>query len=145
MLGRIDQYRETLRAHSRPLMNSIEWRATPERNVEVLNETADLYRYFDCTEVAEFLYGCVDRTIEHELPHEIDYLRRHDEAVGRIMNTVDMPDNQVENLVMFVRKNKNHLGKKRREGEFKQLTDKEVAAIEAIIREAFEGFTEGGA
>ena len=31
------------------------WRPTPERNVEVLNQTADLYRYFDCTEEAEFL------------------------------------------------------------------------------------------
>jgi hypothetical protein len=28
-------------------MNFIEWRPTPGRNVEVLNDTADLYRYFD--------------------------------------------------------------------------------------------------
>jgi hypothetical protein len=28
-------------------MPFIEWRPTPERNVEVLNDTADLYRYFD--------------------------------------------------------------------------------------------------
>ena len=27
----------------------------PERNVEVLNDTADMYRYFDCTAEAEFL------------------------------------------------------------------------------------------
>ena len=37
------------RSHSAPLMPFIEWRPTPERNVEVLNDTADLYRYFDCT------------------------------------------------------------------------------------------------
>ena len=46
MLDRIDDYRATLQAHSGPLMPFIEWRPTPERNVEVLNETADLYRLF---------------------------------------------------------------------------------------------------
>src|SRR5438270_10587742 len=54
MLDRIDDYRTTLQAHSGPLMPFVEWRPTPERNVEVLNDTADLYRYFDCPEAAEF-------------------------------------------------------------------------------------------
>jgi hypothetical protein len=47
MLDRIADYRTTLQAHSAPLMPYIEWRPTSERNVEVLNDTADLYRYFD--------------------------------------------------------------------------------------------------
>jgi hypothetical protein len=57
-------------------MNFIEWRPTSERNVEVLNDTADPYRYFDCTAAAEFLYACVARAIEKDLPQEIDFLRR---------------------------------------------------------------------
>ena len=44
---------DALRAHSGPLMSFIEWRPTANRNVEVLNDTADLYRYFDCTRAAE--------------------------------------------------------------------------------------------
>jgi hypothetical protein len=142
MLDRIENYRDTLRAHSGPLMNFIEWRPTPERNVEVLNDTADLYRYFDCTEAAEFLYTCVERTVEQDLPREIDYLRRHDEAMRRIMNTVEMPDRLAENLIMFIRQNNGVLGHKRRENEFAKLTDQEVAALEAIVRETFEGFTQ---
>jgi hypothetical protein len=74
MLDRIDDYRATLHAHSGPLMVFIEWRPTPERNVQILNDTGDLYRYFDCTEAAEFLYSCVRRAVEQDLPHEIDYL-----------------------------------------------------------------------
>jgi Fic/DOC family len=140
MLDRIDTYRNTLRAHSGPLMNFIEWRPTPERNVEVLNDTADMYRYFDCTEAAEFLYACVARAIDKDLPQEIDFLRRNDEAMRRIMNMVEMPDRMAENLVRFIRLNEGKLGRKRREGEFEKLTDDEVAAIEAIVREAFEGF-----
>jgi Fic/DOC family len=140
MLDRIDDYRTTLQAHSSPLMPFIEWRPAPERNVEVLNETADLYRYFDCTQAAELLYGCVTRTVERDLPQEIDYLRRHDEAIDRIMNAVEMPDRLAENLVMFIRGNNGTLSKKRRLKEFRALTDQEVALLEGVVREAFEGF-----
>lgn len=143
MLDRIDDYRSTLQAHSGPLMPFIEWRATPERNVEVLNGTADLYRYFDCTEVAEFLYACVRRTVEQDMPREIDYLRRHDEALRRIMDAVEMPDRVAENLMMFIQENKGSLSKRRREDEFKQLRDEEVSLLEGIVRAAFEGFEEG--
>ena len=45
-----------------------------------------------------------------------------------------------ENLVRFIRLNEGKLGNKRREGEFEKLTDDEVTSIEAIVREAFEGF-----
>ena len=140
MLDRIDDYRTTLQAHSGPLMPFIEWRPTPERNVEVLNATADLYRYFDCTEAAEFLYACVSRTVEQDLPREIDYLRRHDEAIRRIMDAVEMPDRVAENLVMFIRQNKGTLSKRRREEEFKKLRDDETQRIERIAADAFEGF-----
>jgi hypothetical protein len=140
MLDRIDDYRATLQAHSGPLMPFIEWRPTPDRNVEVLNETADLYRYFDCTEEAEFLYACVKRTVDQDLPREIDYLRRHDEAIRRIMDAVEMPDRVAENLVMFIRQNNGTLSKKRRHGEFKKLRAAEVTLIERIVNDAFAGF-----
>jgi hypothetical protein len=118
----------------------MEWRTTPERNVEVLNPTADLYRYYDCTEEAEFLYACVRRTVEQDLPREIDYLRRHDEALRRIMDMVEMPDRVAANLILFIRQNHGVLSKRRREGEFNKLRDDEVASIEGIVNEAFAGF-----
>jgi hypothetical protein len=105
--------------------------------VEVLNETADFYRYFDCTEEAEFLYACVRRTVEQDLPREIDYLRRNDEAIRRIMDAVEMPDRVAENLVAFIRQNKGTLSKKRRKSEFKKLRDEEVTLIEGMVNDAF--------
>lgn len=137
MLDRIDGYGRTLKNHSGPLMDYIEWRPTPDRNVEVLNDTADLYRYFDCTEAAEFLYACVERTVEHDLPHEIDYLRRHDEAQRRIMEMVEMPDRLAQNLIIFMRQNGGIIPKRRREKEFDALTDDEAHRIEAIYRDVF--------
>jgi len=142
MLDRIEAYRDTLRAHSGPLMNFIDWRPTPERSVEVLNDTADLYRYFDCTEAAEFLYGCVAHAIDEDLPREIDFLCRNDEAKRRIMNLVEMPNRMTENLVRLIPMNEGKLGRKRRKGEFEKLTDDEVPSIEAVVREAFEDFVD---
>jgi len=142
MLDRIEKYRTTLERHTAPLMPFIEWRSTSSRNVAVLNDTADLYRYFDCTEAAEFLYACVARTVEHDLPREIEYLRRHDEALRRIMDTVDMPDRLAEDLILFIRQNRGTLPKKRRTGEFNKLDDNEVSHLEAIVRDAFAGFEE---
>ena len=144
MLDRIAKYTSTLQAHSGPLMPFIEWRATPERNVEVLNDTADLYSYFDATEAAEFLYACVQQTIEIDLPKEISYLQAHDTAEREIMNLIEMPDRLAKDLIMFIRQNNGKLSGKRRTREFAKLTDEEVGDVEAIIRDAFEPHTNAG-
>src|SRR5262249_33290468 len=107
---------------------------------DVLNDTGDLYRYFDCTEAAEFLYACVEQAVDKDLPLEIEFLRRNDEAVRRIMHTVEMPDRMAENLVRYVRLNKGKLGRERSEGEFSKLSEDELTAIEAIVREAFDEY-----
>ena len=131
-------YRNTLQGHSGPLMSFIELRPTPRQTVEVLKDTADLYRYYDCTEEAEFLYSCVRRTVEEDLPREIEFLRRHDEAIRRIMDAVDMPDQLAESLVLFIRQNQGTLSERRRVREFRQLRNDEVTSIEGIVREVFE-------
>ena len=140
MLDHIGDYRATLQGHSGPLMPFIDWLPTAERNVEVINQTADLYRYFDCTDEAEFLCRCVKHTVEHDLPREIDYLRRHGEAMSRIMDRVEMPDRLAENLIIFIRQNKGTLPRKRRKDEFEKLRDDEVTVIESIVNDAFADF-----
>jgi len=80
--------------------------------------------------------------VDQDLPREIDYLRRHDEALRRIMDVVEMPDRMAENLVLYIHKNEGRLGRKRRENEFTKLTDAEVTSIEEIVREAFDGYSD---
>lgn len=139
MLEEIDKYRETLQSHSKPLMDYIDWRPLPNGNVEVLNDTSDLYSFFDCTANAEFLYDCVRRTIEKNLPREIDYLSRHDKALTKIMDYVEMPDKIAQDLIMFITQNDAKLPNKRRKKEFAKLTDEEVINIEDIVNSAFDG------
>ena len=140
ILDQIDRYRTVLESYSERLLPLIRWQPTSSGNVEVLNDTADFYRYFDATPHAEFLYECVKRTIEEDLPQEADYLTRFDAAQAAVMNRVEMPDRLAQNLILFVRQNEGTLAKKRREKEFKALTDDEVTDLETIINEAFDGF-----
>ena len=132
-------YRNTLRNHSSKLMPHIEWKATSKGNVDVQNDTADLYRYYDCTEAAEFLYKCVEQTIKVDLPNEIEFLKRRDEAVKSVMEIVEMPDNLADRFVLYTQKNTGKLPKKRRE-EFHKLTEEEIEQLEEAVQEAFEGF-----
>lgn len=137
MLDRIEDYQDVLQSHTGPLMNFIEWQSTLDRNIQVDNDTADLYRYYDCTEVAEFLYACVQRTVQEDLPREIIYIQQHDEAMQRIMNSVEMPDRLAGDFIQFVRQNKGSLPNRRRKREFEALTDAEVSELEIIVQDIF--------
>ena len=137
MLKHIEKYRNVLRNHSLPLLDFIEWRNTEKMNVEVINDTSDLYSYFDCTEACEFIYSCVKETIDVDLPEELKFLLGHDKAMQRIGNMFDMPDNTIKKLIVFILQNNGKLSRKRREKEFKELSDKEMSEIENIINEEF--------
>ena len=141
MLDWISLYRATLQTHSSPLNEFIQWNPAPKGNVEVTNDTADLYRYYDCTEAAEFLYRCVERTIKIDLPREIDFLTRRDEALSNVMNVVEMPDRLAEQFVLYVQNNNGKLPNRRRK-EFAALKEKELQKLEEIVQQAFEGFSE---
>lgn len=105
ILERIESYRAVLEDHSQRLLPLVEWEATDRCNVRILNDTGDFYRYFDATPHAEFLYGCVQETIEQELPKEIDFLRNYDTFRGRIGELIDMPDRTIDLLFRLLQQN----------------------------------------
>jgi hypothetical protein len=92
ILERIDDYRRVLESCSRGLLPLIKWEATPTFNVRVLNDTGDLYRYFDATQHAAFLYGCVQKIHEEHLPAEAQFLQRYDEFRRQVETFLEMPD-----------------------------------------------------
>ena len=139
ILDRIEDYRRTLETYSERLLPLIKWESTDKGNVRVLNETADYYRFFDATPHAEFLYECVARTIDVDLPAEAKYLQGYDTFKRQVTDIVDMPDGTLDLLFRFLRQNKGALSKRARENEFAALTDNEVAKIEASYNDAFSG------
>ncbi|MEZ5817405.1 MAG: Fic family protein [Hyphomicrobiaceae bacterium] len=137
ILARIDDYKRVLETYSSRVLPLIEWRPTPTFNVEVLNETADFYRYFDATPQAEFLYECVRKTVEEDLPEETDYLRRYDTFRAAVETIVEMPERTIDLLFRMLRQNGGKLSKRARAKEFAELTATETKAVEDAYGETF--------
>ncbi|WP_306350654.1 Fic family protein [Flavobacterium sp. '19STA2R22 D10 B1'] len=131
ILNHIDDYRKVLESYSHPLLDFIEWEKTRSNNVEVLNDTIDFYRYFDATKQAEFLYDCVNDTIEHVIPQEVDYLQKYDEMKSYLDDIFQMPDKMVALLIRFLDQNNGKLSKRAIEKEFSKLTEEEIEEIES--------------
>ena len=138
ILRRLDDYRRVLESYSTPLRSYVDWRATESGNLEVLNETADYYRYFDATAHAEFLYQAVAQTVEHDLPDEVRFLEAFDRFSAGVKEVVEMPDRQVERLRAFLQQGGGRLSKRAREQEFAALTDTEAERIEALYARWFD-------
>jgi hypothetical protein len=137
ILDKIDEYKNVLESYSSRLLPCVEWESTPTGNVKVLNDTGDFYRFFDATPHAEFLYECVRRTIEQDLPEETRFLRNFDTFRAGVENMIDMPERTLNNLFGFLQQNEGRLSKRARDNEFSELTPDEVAKIEEIYQAAF--------
>jgi len=137
ILNKINDYRDVLESYSNPLLDFIEWESTSKHNVDVLNNTKDFYRYFDCTKQAEFLYECVIDTIENIIPAEIDYLQKYDEFKTEVENEIGLPDNQINLLVKFMQQNNGKISKRRLKKDFENFDNEEVLILEEIFRNVF--------
>jgi Fic family protein len=138
ILEQITDYRHVLENYSHPILEFIEWKKTRNNNIEVLNETLDYYRYFDATPQAEFLFDCVDYTINKIIPEEVDYLQKYDALKSWLDDTFQMPDKTVALLIRFLEQNNSTISKRAREKEFKDLTDVEIQEIEKQYQLYFE-------
>lgn len=135
---RVD-YDRALESFSRPISRFINWTWTPEKNIQVHNDTSDLYRYFDATEIVEFLYACIEDTITVDLKDELDFVEIYEASMRSLQKVVDMPNRRANLLVKICLQNGGRLSKAKRE-DFAELTDDEITriteAFEAILAQA---------
>jgi len=137
ILDHIAVYNTVLESYSHPLLDHIRWKETLDHNVEVTNETIDYYRYFDVTKQAEFLYDCVEDTLERIIPEEVKYLQQYDVFKRYLDNNFEMPDNMVTMLVRFLEQNGGVLSKRALKKEFSELTENEVKNLEQYYKDVF--------
>ncbi|NOY49412.1 MAG: cell filamentation protein Fic [Chlorobi bacterium] len=137
ILDHIVDYRKTLEQYSNPVLDFIDWKETKDHNIEVVNETIDYYRYFDATAQAEFLYDCVNDTIENIIPQEITYLQKYDTFKNYLDEEFEMPDRMIALLVRFLEQNEGKISKRAKEKEFNALSKQEIDAIEKNYRLIF--------
>src|SRR5690606_38896184 len=138
ILNRIDEYQTILETYSSPRIDLIEWEPTSDHNVKILNDTIDLYRYYDLTTQVEFLYDCVEETIEQIIPEELNYLEKYDQMTQYINSYVSLPDTKVDLLIKFLHQNNGKLSKSKRQKEFEDFTDEEISTIEDNFKAIFE-------
>ena len=98
----------------------------------VHNETASLYRFFDATPHAEYLYHCIEETIRRDLGEEIGFLVVFDAAMRKALEIVDMPDRRASLLVRLILQNHGKLARGKRQA-FAEIKDDELHRIEDAV------------
>ena len=139
MLRDMDAYDHVLESFSQPISRFIDYNMDSEQRMTVLNETADLYRFFDATLQAEYLFDCIEETIGRDLKRELDFLKFFDASMKAVMGTVDMPNQRAALLIKLIHQNKGKLSKGKR-NMFSELSDEEIVNIESRVREAAQKF-----
>jgi hypothetical protein len=126
------RYDQVLEDFSQSISPFIDYDLNQEGSLLVNNETAHLYRFWDATAFAEYLYDCVAETIHTDLKQEIGFLKVFDASIRATMEVVDMPDRRASLLVRLILQNKGRLSQAKR-ATFSELSDEEIAAIEAAV------------
>jgi len=126
-------YDAALNAFSSKIMSGIEYQMDDQQRLTVLNKTASLYRYYDATPQAEYLYEAIAETIRKDLREEIEFLEVFDKAMAAVQKIVDMPNARASLIVRLILQNHGTLSAKKRR-QFAELRDEEVAQIEEAIR-----------
>jgi len=140
MLKNRRQYDEMLESYSKSLMSSIEnYDLNEEGELSVHQDTKKFYQYIDFTHFAEYLFSCIELTINEDFKEEIDFIVKYDQTKTAIQQIIDMPDLKIDRIIRCIAQNKGTLGKKMRQTVFAELDKEIVGAIEKIVQEKFMG------
>ena len=135
ILRNIQTYSEVLDAFSKSIHPHIHWHWTANREISVENDTTGLYRYFDATAIAEYLYDRIAETVERDLTEELGFVAVFDESVDSVKEIVDMPDRRASLIVRLCMLNGGVLARRKRR-QFMELTDSEIREIESVVQNA---------
>jgi hypothetical protein len=140
MLRAPKAYDAALNAFSHSITPRIRYEMDDQQHLTVLNKTDRLYRYYDATPQAEYLFEAVAETIRKDLREEIEFLEVFDKSMAAVKAIVDMPNQRASSLIRFVLQNHGTLSKNKRR-QFPELKDEELDRIEAAIRATNAGDT----
>lgn len=107
-----------------------------EMTVDNATEIESLFRYPDLTNHAVFLAKVIQSTVTADIPDELKFLKCYDELKGEIENIVDMPDNKIDRMIMFLHQNKGQLANRKRK-LYLELSDSEVQRMEQAYLQIF--------
>ncbi len=130
-------YDTALESFSKPRLSLMEWHFTPDGRLRASSHSTDLYRYFDATRLAEYLYDRVADTLDRDLKEELDFVAVYDRALAAVREIVDMPDRRASLFVRLCMQNHGRLSNATR-AEFRELSDEEIGRLEAAVQATME-------
>jgi len=137
ILNRPMDYERSLESFSKPLLKVIDYTLDSRSRMTVIGETADHYRYIDCTDLVSIFMDLAEEAIEKEMPAEVAFLQGHDRCRAAMRGVVDLPNRNAELLIKFCLQNEGVLSKnKRKLSEFSMLTEDELDALQRIVQDS---------
>ena len=138
MLNNIKEYDTILEKYSKPLMRRIKYTISDIGEVEIsnANEVEGYFRYPDLTDQCVYLVHTIHDTVQEDMPKELSFVQRFDEAKQAVQQIVDMPDKLITMMLTFLHQNKGIFPKKRRE-YFGKLTDVEIQRMQEAYRRIY--------
>jgi hypothetical protein len=139
MLNHIKEYDDILEKYSQPLMRRIRFDKKENGEIMVTNEQEieSYYRYPDLTDHCVYLIHTLHATLAEDMPQELLFIQRYDEAKKELQRIVDMPDKLIGMMLTFLHQNKGIFPKRRRE-YFDKLTDDEIQQMQQAYRKIYE-------
>lgn len=139
ILAHMDEYDKTLELLSKLIERKVKYDLNDSGEMKVSNasEIEAIYRFPDLTNHAVFLAKAIQYTVNKDIPEELLFLQRYDELKGDIQNIVDMPNNKVDRMILFLHQNKGKLAS-RKQKFYKELTDNEIEQMEQAYTQIFE-------
>ena len=138
MLHHPEEYDQVLESYSKPLRTVVSISIDENEQLTINNpvDASGSYRYPDLTNQVLYLLNVVEQTIKTELVTEILFIRGYDQAKASIREIVDMPSPRLDLLIKLLYQNKGTLSVGKR-SLFREITDDELARIEAVYQAAF--------
>jgi len=130
-------YDAALETFSGSVMELIDWEMNNQQKIVVKNDTSALYRYFDATSLAEFLYAKIVETVRIDFKEELEFVAVYDVAYKAVRDVIDMPDRRASQFVQMCLQNNGVLAKRKR-SMFEELSDADVTTLQDAIRNAIE-------
>ena len=109
----------------------------PPPVVPATGNDARLFRFFDATTPALFLYRALEHTVEHDLDEELTYLVGLERARAALKDEIDWPAQSLDLFINVVRQNGGSSSKTKRDSHFSWLTPQEEARFVQTVKEAF--------
>lgn len=135
ILKEMGTYDALLESFSRPLLSLIDnYKINNQGQLTVYGDTELHYRFLDYTRFAEFLFECVEKTIQTDFKNELNFIINFDKVKKSIQDIVDMPDAKINLFIQLVIQNRGTLSAKKRESLFSMLSAEELERMEDIVQ-----------